>query len=126
MASTGIYVEGLRETSRALEKAGVDVEDLKDVMGAIATEASNTLAPLLPRHTGRLAGSTRPNRAKGKAVVTIGGARVPYAAPILYGWPKRHIRPSVAIPRTDAVMEVRAPEMLEDGWNAIAEKNGLI
>jgi hypothetical protein len=121
----GIHVEGLRETTRALEKAGVDVDDLKGVMSAIATEARDTLAPMLPRRSGRLAGSARPNRAKGTAVVNIGGARVPYAGAILYGWPKRHIRPSLAIPKTDAVMERRAPELLAEGWNSIAEKNGL-
>lgn len=120
-----VHISGLREITRAMERAGVEVEDLKDVMHAIATEARDTLAPLLPRVTGRLAGSARPNRAKGKAVVNIGGARVPYAGPILYGWPKRHIRPSLAIPRTDDHMETRAPELLAQGWNTIAEKNGL-
>jgi hypothetical protein len=121
----GVHIEGLRETTRALEKAGVEVEDLKDVMGAIATEARDVMTPMLPRRSGTLAGSARPNRAKGKAVVTIGGARVPYAAPIIYGWPKRNIRPTLAVPRTDAVMERRAPELLAEGWNTIAEQNGL-
>lgn len=121
----GVHVEGLRETTRALEKAGAEVDDLKDVMNAIATEARDTLVPKLPRVSGALAGSARPNRAKGTAVVTVGTARVPYAAPILYGWPKRNIRPSLAVPATDAVMERRAPELLAEGWNRIADKNGL-
>lgn len=121
----GVHIEGLRETTRAFEKAGVEVNDLKDVMATIATEARDTLAPLLPHRTGKLAASARPNRAKGNAVVNIGGARVPYAGPIIYGWPKRHIRPTLAVPKTDAVMERRAPEILAAGWNSIAERNGL-
>ncbi len=121
----GVHVEGLRETTRAFEKAGVEVDDLKDVMGAIATEARDTLAPLLPRCSGKLAGSARPNRAKGTAVVNVGGARVPYAGPVIYGWPKRNIRHSLAVPKTDAHMEKRAPELLAEGWNTIAERNGL-
>lgn len=121
----GVHVEGLRETTRAFEKAGVEVDELKDVMGAIALEARDTLAPLLPHKSGKLAASARPNRAKGNAVVNIGGARVPYAGPQIYGWPKRNIRPSLAVPRTDKHMERRAPELLAEGWNAIAERNGL-
>lgn len=122
----GVHIQGLREITRAFEKAGVEVDDLKDVMGAIATEASQTMTPLLPHRTGALQATARPNRAKGKAIVTVGTARVAYAAPIIYGWPKRNIRPSYAIERTDAVMETRAPELLAEGWNRIAEKNGLL
>lgn len=121
----GVHVEGLRETTRALEQAGVDVDDLKDVMATIASEAAETMARFVPVQSGRLRDSVRGNRAKGKAVVAIGGARVPYAAPINYGWRRRNIRPADFIARTDAVMETRAVQLLEDGWNDIAERHGL-
>jgi len=120
-----VHVAGLREMTRAMERAGVEVDDLKNVMGAIATEARDVMTPNLPRRSGTLQNTARPNRAKGRAIVTVGTARVRYAAPLIYGWPKRHIRPSNAIERTDAVMETRAPELLAEGWNRIAEKNGL-
>lgn len=126
MATTGVYVQGLREITRAMEKAGVELEDLKDVMGGIAAEAARVMAPFVPTGpTGRLRASVRGNRAKGKAVVTIGTARVPYAKPIQYGWPARNIKPARFVERTDEVMETRAVSMLEDGWGAIAERNGL-
>ena len=59
----GLYVSGLRETTRALERAGVEVEELKEVMGAIATEGAQTMQGFLPRVSGRLVASTRGNRA---------------------------------------------------------------
>lgn len=125
-AKTGVYVHGLRDITRAMERAGVEVDDLKDVMGSIAAEAAEVMAAFVPLGpTGRLRASVRGNRAKGKAVVSIGGARVPYAGAINYGWRRRNIRPSDFIARTDEVMETRAVQMLEDGWSAIAERNGL-
>lgn len=121
----GVAVEGLRDLTRSLEQAGVEVDELKDVMGTIAAEAAETMRPFIPSRSGRLRGSARGNRAKGKAVVTVGSARVPYAQVINYGWPRRNIRPANFTERTDAVMEIRAVEILEDGWNAIAERHGL-
>lgn len=121
----GVHIQGLRETTRAFERAGVDVEELKDVMGHIASEATDTMQGFMPRRSGALIGSTRGNRAKGKAVVTFGKARVPYAGPIAYGWSRRHIRPGTFIARTDRVMETRAPALLEDGWRGITERHGL-
>lgn len=122
----GVHVVGLRETTRALERAGVDVNELKDVMAKVSTEAAQVMAGFTPvGRTGRLRASVRGNRAKGKAVVAIGGARVPYAGAINYGWRRRGIRPADFIAKTDAVMETRAAEILAEGWNEIAERNGL-
>lgn len=125
MAGEGVYVTGLREITRAMEKAGVDVEELKDVMGDIASEATNVMQPLIPSRSGSLRASARGNRAKGKAVVTIGKARTPYAGAINYGWAKRGIKPSNFVSRTDSVMNTRVVEMLEAGWAEIAKRNGL-
>lgn len=126
-STTGVYVEGLRETVRALEKAGVDVEEMKDVMGAIAAQAAHVMQGFVPRgKTGKLADSTRGNRAKGKALVTVGKARVPYAQPINYGWAKRGIRAADFTGKTDDVMDTRAADMLAAGWDDIARRNGLI
>jgi hypothetical protein len=121
----GVHVAGLRELTRGLEKAGVEVEELKDVMGGIATEAARVMQGFVPTRSGRLRDSVRGNRAKGKALVTIGGARVPYARPIQYGYPSRNIKPARFIERTDDVMETRAVEMLEEGWAQITQRNGL-
>lgn len=120
-----VQVEGLREYIRALEAAGVDIEDLKDVFGEIASESAAVAAPVVPRRTGTLAGTVRGNRAKNKAVVTIGKARTPYAAPIIWGWPARGIKASPVVPRTNQYMETRAPELLETGLERLTEGLGL-
>jgi hypothetical protein len=125
MAKSGVYITGLREMTRAMEKAGVDVEELKGVMGDIAAEATRVMSPFIPTRSGALRTSARGNRAKGKAVVTIGKARVPYAGAINYGWPRRNIRAANFVAQTDAVMDTRVVEMLEKGWANIAERNGL-
>lgn len=121
----GVQVEGLREVVKGLEKAGAEVDDLKEVFSTIAATASAHAQQITPRQTGRLKGSVRPNNAKNKAVVTFGGARVPYAGAVLYGWPARHIRPARTIPATDDYMADKAPQMIEDGLAAIFEKVGL-
>lgn len=121
----GVYVQGLREITAGLVKAGVDLEDLKDVMGQIATRATETMRPHIPTRSGALRASARGNRAKGKAVVTIGKARTPYAGPIQYGWARRNIRPARYVEATDHAMETIAPDLLEAGWARIAERNGL-
>lgn len=121
-----VHIEGLRETTRAMEKAGVEVDDLKDVMGRVAQVAVDVMQPHIPARSGRLRGTARGNRAKGKATVTVGRASVPYAMPIQWGWPERHIEPAGYVEKTDAVMDDRAPELLAEGWQDIAERNHLI
>ena len=120
-----IAVEGLRETVRDLQKVGVEVEDLKDVFGAIAAEAAEVAARHAPSQSGALRNSVRGNRAKGKAVIMAGRARVPYAGAINYGWPKRNIKGRMFLQEADKVMETRAPEMFEEGLAAIFEKIGF-
>lgn len=120
-----VHVEGLRELTRSLEQAGVDVDELKDVMGAVAAEAANVMTGFIPSRSGRLRGTVRGNRAKGKATVTIGSARVQYARVINYGWPARGIRAARFTEQTDTAMELKAVDMLEAGWNTIAERHGL-
>jgi hypothetical protein len=123
--ATGIQVEGLRETIRDLQAAGVELEDLKDVMGDIAAKAADVMKPYVPSRSGKLRGTVRGNRAKGKAVVTIGRGRVKYAGPINYGWPARNIRPANYTGKTDAAMDDLAARMLEDGINKIITEKGL-
>lgn len=122
---TGIKVDGLRDTTRALEAAGADVDDLKDVLGSIANAAAETMRGFVPvgsrlqARRAHVRDTIRPNRAKGAAVVTIGGAKAPHAHVL------RATHPSKFVEHTDAVMEDRAVEMLTDGWNEIAKRNGL-
>jgi len=120
-----VAVEGMRETIRDLIKAGVDVEDVKDALAEVAKVGAYVAQNLAPRRSGALATTVRGNRAKGKAVVTAGRARVRYAGVVNYGWPKRNIRPARFLQKTDTVMETRAPEIFEKEIAKIFEKYGF-
>jgi HK97 gp10 family phage protein len=88
-----IRAEGLKETIKSLEKAGVEVQDLKAASkkaGNVVADESKSLAPV---KSGKLRNSIRASNTKNKSVVRAGGARLPYAAPIHYGWPGHNIEP---------------------------------
>lgn len=125
MAKITVEVEGLRGLVRDLTDAGVEVDDLKDVFAAVAAEAAATALDFTPKKSGALRASIRGNRAKDRAVVTFGKARVPYAGPIFYGWPKRNITGSRTIAKTDEIMSTTAPQLLDKGLDAILAKYGL-
>lgn len=120
-----VKVEGLNKLTRALVQLGVDVDDLKDAMAKIADEGAQVASSLAPRRSGALAGTIRGNRAKAKAVVTAGKARVKYAGPINYGWPARHIRADKFMQQADERMQPRAAELLEQGVQDAIHKAGL-
>ena len=109
-----------------MQQVGVEVGDLKDVMGDIAAEGARLASSFAPRRTGRLAQSSRGNRAKSKAVVTGGRARVPYAGAVNYGSERRGIRAALFMQRADAALAPRAVKMLEDGLDGVAKRAGLL
>lgn len=119
-----VRIEGLGRTLRAMSKAGADAQDMKNLMHDIGMLVVNAANP--PELSGRLAGSLRAGRGKTKAVVRAGGARVPYAGVIHYGWPARNIAPNPFI--TDALQRQRgrALNMLDDGIQNILKKNDLL
>ena len=92
-------MDGLRRLRRDLKAAGKSTEDLKAANAAVAALVATTAASRAPRGpSGRLASTGRGNRAVGRATVTVGGAAVPYAGPIHWGWPARGIEPQTFIP----------------------------
>lgn len=94
MAAEGVRVEGLGKAIRQLKALGLEIDDLKAAFATIAAEGAAAVARFAPKRTGRLAGNVRGNRAQSKAVVRAGGAAVPYAGPINYGWKARGIEPA--------------------------------
>ncbi len=124
--ATGVQVEGLRQTVKALEQFGVEVTDLKDVFGGIAAEGARLAKGFAPNRTGRLDASIRGNRAKNKAVVAAGNARrVPYAGPLNYGWAARGIKARLFMQRADTALQPKAVDMLDQGLTQAARKAGL-
>lgn len=129
MASTAqgsVQIEGLNEKIRALQELGVELDDIKDVFAEIAKEGAQVASSFAPvGETGNLQSTIRGNRAKNKAVITAGRARVPYAGAINYGWPARNIAPALFLQRADEEMEGRAQQMLEDGIARLIEEREL-
>lgn len=89
MTGPVVKVEGMRRLRRELKRAGVDLSDLRDVNLQAAQTVAGAVLP--PRRTGRLAGSIRPGASRTAGVVRAGGARIPYAGPIHWGWPAHRI-----------------------------------
>jgi hypothetical protein len=122
---TGVRVEGLTKTVKALQGFGVEVADLKQVFGAISAEGARLASSFAPKRSGRLSNTVRGNKAKNKAVVIAGRARVPYAGAINYGWPKRDIKPAYFMQKADAALAPKAVRMLETGLDNAIGKAGL-
>lgn len=91
MNTARVEVSGRAKLTRALRRLEGDVADLRDANAAVSTLVAAAAAVRAPRRTGRLAASVRGNRSVSRASVLAGGARVPYAGPIHWGWPARHI-----------------------------------
>lgn len=91
---SGIKVTGLKSSIKALQAIGVPDAAIKEAgsrSGEIVATEARTLVPVL---TGRLRDSIRVSKALARVSISAGGARVPYANPIHWGWYKRNIRPN--------------------------------
>jgi hypothetical protein len=91
VSEEAVRVEGLGPFIRAMREAQADLDELKDATQKAGTIVLAAAAGRAPRRTGTLASSGRASRAARKAIVRFGSARVPYAGPIHWGWPRRHI-----------------------------------
>lgn len=119
-----VRIEGLGKTLRQLSKAGADANDMKALMheiGMIVVRAANP--PVGP--TRRLKGSMRAGRGKTKAVVRAGGARIPYAGVVHYGWPARNIKAQPFYQTALAQQNGAVFARLERGIDQILRDNDL-
>lgn len=95
---SGVSVVGLARLRRDLKAAGADLADLKEANARAGSIVQTAAAARAPRRSGRLAGSGRASRTVGRVSVMFGGARVPYAGPVHWGWAARGIEPNPFIP----------------------------
>ncbi|MFE6404782.1 hypothetical protein [Streptomyces alboflavus] len=107
---TVVAVEGGRELRRRLRTIEGGLAELKEEHKWIASFVLRLAAPGSPRRTGRLAASGRASGTQTASVIRYGGARAPYAGPIHYGWPARHIAPHEWV--------IRAAKGTERTWTA--------
>lgn len=122
-------VTGLRSTLRALEAAGADAEDMKDLMHSIGETVASAARPRTPvghgRHPGALRDSIRAGRGKTKAVVRAGSSRVPYAGVIHYGWPAHHIAPHPFLTEALQAEHREVFQELDEGLSQILREHHL-
>ena len=90
-APVTVKVEGARELRASMKKAGADTNDMKTAHAAVARVVTAAAKSRAPKKSGRLAGSIRGSKAKASVTIRAGGASVPYAGPIHWGWPARNI-----------------------------------
>ena len=95
MANTpAVRVEGLGKVLRQIKQIDPElVKELKAANKTIADDVVLTARALAPQQTGKLAGSARAGASNKTGIVRAGGARVPWAGPVHFGWKKRNIKP---------------------------------
>lgn len=81
-----VEVEGLKELNRNLSLLAADENGIKEANYRAATTLLQTSKPMVPVRSGNLASTLKAGKTKNYAVVRAGSARVPYAAPIHFGW----------------------------------------
>lgn len=123
--AAGIRVTGLRETVKSLEGLGVEVADLKTVFNRVGNLVVNEAKVIAPVRSGRLVGSIKASKTKNKAVVRAGGAHIPYAGVIHYGWPGHGIEPHPFLTSALEHQETAAVREMETGLRGLIRKYGL-
>lgn len=118
-----IRITGLAKTVRAMEKSGADAADMRDLMHALGMTVVRAAGP--PVLTGATAASARAGRGKTKAVVRAGGARVPWAPVVHYGWPARNIAPNPWLATALQQTRSRVLSQLDAGLGDILKRNDL-
>lgn len=117
-----IQVEGAKELRKTLKQAGADMKDFTAAHREASTIVAGRAAPSVPRVSGALASSVRPGATQTQALVRAGGARVVYANPIHWGWPRRNIVPTLFLTGPAAESEPEWTEVYLARLNDIIEK----
>lgn len=86
-----VQVQGARQLRATLAKAGADLGDFAEIHQTVARYVGSRAAAYAPKRSGRLAATMRPSKAKTSATVRFGGASVPYAGVIHWGWAGHNI-----------------------------------
>lgn len=113
MVRPAIQVEGLRELRRML-KAAENAAGLAMLKAAHKSAADLVVAralPNVPVRSGALRASVRALGSQAKGTAKAGGARVPYAAAIHWGWPRRGIRPQPFLQNALDQVEQQIPDV---------------
>ena len=88
MPPAEVKVEGLNKLTRALKKAGVEIQDLKEANQRVGNVVLQAAGPITPHRSGALASSLRVAQRQSGVIVRAGGGRVRYAKYVEYGTKK--------------------------------------
>lgn len=92
MVYQGVKIDGARQLRKTLKAAGDDLADFRATNKAAAGIAAGQASSWAPVRSGKLAQSVRSSGTLTAAIVRAGYKRIPYAGPIHWGWPSRHIK----------------------------------
>jgi hypothetical protein len=93
--ASGIKVKGYKASIKALQAIGVPDSEIKAAGTAAGELVAAEARTLVPVRTGALRQTIRVSKALNKVEIKAGNdSKIPYAAPIHWGWWKRHIKPS--------------------------------
>lgn len=120
-----IRVEGLTKTVRALEKAGTDAGEMRDLMHAIGMTVVQDARSRVPAESGALKRTIRAGRGKTKAVVRAGTKAVPYGGVIHYGWRQHGIQEQPFLKNALIAQRGTVLNQLDDGISALLKNAGL-
>ena len=122
-----VRVKGLRSATRALQDAGSDMEDMRDLMHSLGMIVVDRARILVPYKDGNLQASIRAGRGKTKAVVRAGynSKRLPYAGVQHWGWPERNIKQTLFLRRADQEKRGEVLMTFDEGLDKILKENGL-
>ena len=70
-----VYIKGLNETVRGLQKVGVESQDLREAFDQVANLAFSSAQRIVPKRSGAMAGGIRKSRRKNAAILR---QRAPY------------------------------------------------
>jgi 3-mercaptopyruvate sulfurtransferase SseA len=85
--ASGIKVENLRETLKALQAIGVPTSEVSAASQEAANIVASTARTLVPVRSGALRNTIRSKKQARKVLVSAGNnGKVPYANPIHWGW----------------------------------------
>lgn len=118
----GIQVQGTRQLRKSLRAAGDDLAELKQAHARAAEIAARASSDLAPVRSGALKQTIRSSGTKTAGIVRSGTKRVPYAAPIHWGWFKRGIRPNLFISRGAQNSEGRWLPVYQQALDGAIEK----
>lgn len=87
-----VYIKGLNDTVRAMQRLGVESQDLREAFDQVAELAYRSAQRFVPKGaTGKLAGGIRKSRRKNAAVLYQGRKSPVYMPYAMFGavtWPK--------------------------------------